>query len=362
METHLQELCRAISHQADLDVIVANSSTRTVHESDGLIRVHRIGTLVNVASAPVCPEMVKWIRSTPADIIHLHSPNPTAVISYFASQHPAPLVVTHHSDIVRQQWLKYLYEPWLKRLMSRAARIISFSPNYLDSSATLSPYRDKCRVIPHGVDDQRFRDVDPNCVAELRQRYGSKIVLSVGRLVYYKGFEYLVRAIAQTDASLLIIGTGPLHETLQTLARDSRCADRIHLRGEVSDLRPYYHAADIFALPSIARSEAFGIVQLEAMACGTPVINTQLDSGVPFVSKHGVSGLTVPPASVEALSQAITVLLRDRDMHRRLSEGARQRVRECFTLSGMAQQTMELYEEVIAETSARQTRTAAAQA
>lgn len=347
METHLQQLCRATAHALDIDVVVASNSNLDVIESDGPIRVHRAATLATLASAPICPSMARAIRNTPADIVHLHSPNPTAVLSYFASRHPGRLVVTHHSDIVRQRVLKIAYEPWLRQLMSRADRLVCFSPNYLETSGILSRHRERCRVIPHGVDPVSFEGADPRTVAEIRSKYGSQIVLAVGRLVYYKGFEFLIRAAARTNATLLIIGTGPLRDKLERTARESGAAARIHFLGEVPDPTPYYRAAKVFALPAIARSEAFGIVQLEAMACGTPVINTSVDSGVPFVSRHDVSGITVPPGDVEALEQAIKLLLGDDALHRRLSHGAVKRVRELFTLERMAEETIHLYEEVL---------------
>jgi rhamnosyl/mannosyltransferase len=350
METHLQQLCRAISHDVEVEVIVANDRPRTQHDRDGNIPIHRIGAIATLASAPICPGLTAAIRRARADIVHLQSPNPTAVLSYFASGHRGKLVVTHHSDIVRQRLLKFGYEPFLRRLMSRARRVICLSPNYVESSTTLAPYRDKCRVVPHGIDSTAFALQHGHDVAAIKQKYGERIVLAVGRLVYYKGFDILIRALAATDATLLLIGAGPLRQDLESLARQTGIAHRVHFLGEVTNVAPYYHAARVFAFPSTARSEAFGIVQLEAMSCGTPVINTQLDSGVPFVSLHDVSGLTVPPADVFSLQRAIARLLHDDALRQRLSVGARQRVRQHFTLDRMAADTLKLYEEVLAET------------
>ena len=352
METQLQDLCRAVAPSVDVEVIVGHTQMRTAHEMDGEIRIHRMGTVATVSSASICPAMVSAIRKTTADIVHLHAPNPTAAMCYLASGHPGRLVISHQSDIIRQRVLALAYEPWLRRLMNRAEAIISLSPNYIASSRELSRYRDKCHVIPHGIDPARFETPDRQAVAEIKQRYGERFVLAVGRLVYYKGFEYLIRAIAGTGANLIIIGTGPLESELRSVTESLHLSSHVHFLGDVPDVTPYYHAASIFALPSTARSESFGIVQAEAMACGTPVINTQLDSGVPFVSLDGVTGITVPPADAGSLHRAIQRLLSDDELHRRFSGAARERVRKVFSLDQMASWMLQLYEEVLRQSAA----------
>ncbi len=134
---------------------------------------------------------------------------------------------------------------------------------------------------------------------------------------------------------------------MESLVRNLKLDARVHFLGDVADVMPYYHAARIFALPSTARSEAFGIVQVEAMACGLPVINTQLETGVPFVSLDAVTGLTVPPCDVVSLRQSIQRLLQDHALHRQFSVAARERVRMHFTLENMAKHTLALYEDVL---------------
>ena len=155
-------------------------------------------------------------------------------------------------------------------------------------------------------------------------------MLAVGRLVYYKGFDVLVRAMRLVDGRLVIVGEGPLEATLRAQAAAEGVSDKVTLLGEVqnADVAPFFAAADVFVLPSIARSEAFGIVQLEAMASGTPVVNTSLDSGVPWVSPHEVTGLTVPPNDPHALGVALERLLGDARLRERLgATAARARAR-----------------------------------
>src|SRR5262249_27304171 len=158
-------------------------------------------------------------------------------------------------------------------------------------------YRDSCRVIPYGVEPRDFACPDRAQVARIRAEHGQRIVLAVGRLVYYKGFEYLIRAMRHVDGKLMIVGQGPLREALQMEIDCHGLRERVTLLGGIEDVLPYYHACDVFVLPSISRTEAFGIVQLEAMACGKPVVNTTIPTAAPSVSLSGLTGLSVPPAN-----------------------------------------------------------------
>jgi rhamnosyl/mannosyltransferase len=347
MESHLECLRNELNRMVDLEVIVANTSWRTADEIVDGIKVTRVGKLFDLQSAPICPALVRKIRRTRADIVHLHWPNPSAVLAYLLSGHRGRLVITYHSDVVRQRILAAAFTPLLRAALKRAVAIIVSSPNYIDGSYVLPEFRDRCRVIPFGVSRDYFDQFDPQTVARIRAEYGPRIVLGVGRMVYYKGFEHLVRAMTDVDAHLLLIGKGPLREPLSQLAGELGVGGRVTFLSEVNDIRPYYQAADVFALSSVMRSEAFGIVQLEAMACGKPVINTQLDSGVTFVSPHGVSGLTVPPADSAALSRSINQLLDQPARRAELGEAARQRVAHNFTVSKMVQSTLALYHEVL---------------
>lgn len=347
METYLQTLCNELRDSVDMRVVVANDGmTSSEGEMDG-VHVSRVGTLATVAAAPLCPGMVSKIREAKADLVHIHVPNPGAVMAYLASGHSGPVVVSYHSDTVRQKLLGRLFQPILNNLLDRSAAIIVTSPNYIESSPVLPAYRDRCRVIPFGISTHDFDQFKVNEVAQLRQRFGSRVVLSVGRLVYYKGFEYLIRAMQQVEGQLIIIGDGPLRGALSRLAQQLGIEQRVHLVGNVEDLAPYYYCADVFVLPSIARSEAFGIVQLEAMACAKPVINTDIASGVPYVSLHGVTGLTVPPEDPQALGIALRQLLDNEDLRLRYGQAARRRLDAEFTLPAMVRRTVSLYEEVI---------------
>lgn len=350
IESHLHALCRELTKSITVNVIVA-SETRRRHESEVEgVKVRRLPRLLSLSATPFCPTIVREIRRTDADIVHLHLPNPLAALAYLASGHQGRLVITWHSDIVRQKTIAKLLRPLDDAILSRASALIASSPNYVDSSPILSRNRDRCRVIPFGIDGDGFRPRDAETAAKIRKRYGPRIVLAVGRLVYYKGFEYLIRAMAAVQGHLLLVGEGPLQKKLERLAFDAGAMDRITFLGRVSqeEMAGYYHAADVFTMPSIARSEAFGIAQLEAMVCGKPVVNTWLKSGVPFVSIDGETGITVAPADAGQLAAAINRLLGDPDLRARLGAAAARRARDHFSVAVMVARTLELYREVIA--------------
>lgn len=347
MESHLQALCGQLRAEVNVEVLVSSDDRRTVEERLDSLKVTRVGTLFDFAAAPVCPGLARRIRESRADIVHLHWPHPTALLAYLASGHAGRLVLTYHSDVVRQRILGGMFWPVLRRVLERADAVIVASPNYVESSPVLQKFKQKCRVIPFGVPLEEFDRVDTLEVEKVRARFGPRVVLGVGRLIYYKGFEHLVRAMKKVDGHLVIIGEGPLRGALEQEVERAGVAGRVTLLGHVENVVPYYHASDVFALPSVARSEAFGIVQLEAMACRKPVVNTRLDSGVTYVSVDGVTGLTVPPADSEALAAALNRLLGDAALAVRLGRAARLRVEREFDLEVMGRRTRQLYEEIM---------------
>ncbi|HUA36454.1 MAG TPA: glycosyltransferase [Candidatus Binataceae bacterium] len=347
METHLEALCGELRKSVDVRVLVANDHRGDDEAIVNGVAVSRLAIQMTIAGAPICPAMAWKIRRASSDIVHVHLPNPAGVIAALASGSGSHLIATWHSDVVRQRRLARVFEPIQRRFLRRCAAVIATSPDYVESSEPLNRMRDRCHVVPYGIDPSRYRKADEAEVREIRERFGERIVLAVGRLVYYKGFENLVRAAAKIDAKILMVGEGPLRPALLKEAHELGVDDRVVFLGEMQpSVIPYYHAADVFVLPSIARSEAFGIVQLEAMATGLPVVNTRIASGVPFVSRDGETGFTVPPGDSAALAHAINRLLDDRELRARFGHAARRRVESEFSLDAMVRRTREIYERV----------------
>jgi glycosyltransferase involved in cell wall biosynthesis len=351
MESHLQHLCPGLADKVDLDVVVFGEPDAEFTERFGF-RLHRVKTQAVVASAPISFGLAARIASIPADIVHIHHPNPMAILAYLLSGHPGRLVVTYHSDIVRQRLLGRVLAPLHEKAWRRTWCFMVASPDYIESSPVLSRYRERTTVLPHGIDLEALPQPDAASVAAVKIRFPGPIVLAVGRLVGYKGFEYLVSAFAlltklPRTPHLILIGVGPLKDQLLSQIASLGLNDVIHLLDRVDDVSPYYVAADVFVLSSTERSEAYGFVQVEAMAYATAVVNTRLQSGVPFVSRDGETGFTVPPGDAGSLARAITTLLTDDELRMRFAHAARERAYGEFSAQKMVDRTFEAYEEVL---------------
>jgi len=358
IEYHVRYLAEALVSQdhAQVRAIVANEGPQTIREIVGGVDVLRLSRSFAYASTPVAYDMpaairVEATRPDPADLLHLHFPYPWGEVSWIRANTGLPTVLTYHSDIVRQKAALAVYSPLLRRFLSKVDLIISGSPNLVEHSEFLQPFAAKCRVVPFGYDLTRY-EATPQTLARaarLREGHTLPIVLFVGRLVYYKGVDVLVRAMADVDADLVVIGTGPLEGTMREIAVASGISSRITFMPPVPDeeLVAWYHAADVFCLPSVERSEAFGAVQVEAHACGTPVVSTDLPTGVPFVNEDGVTGLIVPPGDAGALGGALRRLVDDPELRARLGAQARDRAHTMFTLQAMTTGVMDVYCEAL---------------
>ena len=357
MERMLQLLCENERPGVDSRVLVANQGGGTVHEAPGGVPVTRLRSLGRIGSVGICPTLPLWLRRLDADLIVVHEPNPVALVSVVLARPRAGLLVWFHSEVVRPRWkYRLLYRPFLRAVLHRAARIIVSSPALARHAAELQDFADKCVVIPFGVDTLRLAATDEvrARASALRARHQPPVLLFVGRLVPYKGVDVLLRALDGVEATTLLVGDGPLRAGLEAQARDLKLS-RVRFLGEVADaeLTALYHAADVLVLPSVTRAEAFGVVQLEAMACGVPVVSTNLPSGVPWVNQHGQTGLVVSPGDAGDLRRALRALVTDRPRREALGRYARERVDREFTVARMAQLTGGLYRAVVGERAAR---------
>jgi len=353
IERHVQLISEGLRDRAYIEVLVCKAKGRGDTKLINGVKVSYASSLGVYTGMPISitfPFVLK-AKSSRVDILHFHLPFPLADLSYMLmASKGKKIIVTYHSDIVRQKRLAKLYKPFLHQFLGRADRIIVTSGHLLESSEHLSPYKDKCIVIPLSIDPSRFK-LPSNYDSHFEHRDASrdeKIVLFVGCLTYYKGLSYLIEAMPHVEARLLIVGDGELRSQLEEQCRSLGVDGRVTFLGNVSDdsLGCYYRMCDVFVLPSTEKSEAFGLVQLEAMAHGKPVVNTDLPTAVPHISIHGKTGLTVPPRNAKALAEAMNSILNDRELADKFSRNAITRVRSEFSKDMMLERIYSVYKEI----------------
>jgi len=307
-------------------------------------RVRSYGALL---SQPLALGLPSLVRSAAADVVHLHHPNPLGDLAVLAGPR-RPLVITQHSDVVRQRALWPLYGPLVRAAVARARFVAIGSAQLLATSRELRGFEAKARIIPFGIDPDRFERTPAVAgrAAALRQAWGGgPIVLAVGRMVGYKGFDVLLRAARRLPATVVLVGSGPDEAALRAAA-----GPNVVFAGRVSDedLPACYYAADIFCLPSVTIAEAFGMVLLEAMACGVPLVTTTLPTGVSAVNRDGTTGLVVPPGDAGALAEALAALLGDAARRAALGRAGRRVLEEEYTAALMGERYLSLYREALA--------------
>ena len=336
---------------------VLSSQRFGIHQEDNIngIPVTRAASVGTYLSMPLSPGFPHYLaqKSRGKDILHFHFPFPLADISYLwqyarSRASTQTVVISWHSDIVRQKYLLWLYRPFLQHFLSVSNLILVSSKRLRTTSPFLFPFQDKVRVLPYGLNlmDPLFTVNGSNG----KINSGLPIILFVGRLVPYKGVQYLIDAMKSVQGTLWVVGDGLLRSSLQHQAMRLGIAQRVKFWGYLPDeqLSKLYRLCDLFVLPSINRSEAFGIVQLEAMAFGKPVINTRLSTGAAQVSLHGETGLSVRPRDSQALAEAINLLATNLPLQQRFSENGKQRIRESFLSEAMLQSLSCYYQEALA--------------
>lgn len=343
IERVVETLCRSSRGLVDNHVLVMNGSRETIEEVIDEVQVTRVGTIATVGSVHIAPGLVARLRRTDADLIVLHEPNPWALLAYAIARPRAPLFIWYHSDVVRPA-LQYalFYAPLARFVYGRARRIIVSSPPLGQHAAALASLQDRIRVIPFGIDAAPWRSAG-HAAPDEREPF----ILFAGRHVAYKGVDVLLRALTGSRVRAVIAGDGPKRAAWEALARELGLGARVTFTGEIPDaeLQRLMRACAVLVLPSVTAAEAFGYVQLEAMASGTPVISTDVRSGVSWVNQDGGTGLIVRAGDADALRQAIERLIGDPGLRATLGAAGRARVEDEFTMGRLRERLRLLYEE-----------------
>ena len=304
-------------------------------------KIIRCSTLFTFRSLPVSFSFFKefFRQITSHNLVHLHEPFPLgSVVAWMLKKNP--LVVTWHSDIVRQNFLKWLVLPFQYLVLKRADIIIVTSES-MKKKPFIMKFKDKTQVIPLSIKDEYVKKE-----TNVNENY----FLFVGRFVYYKGIIDLMEAMKSVEIPLKLIGSGPLWKTVEKYVKDHRLDHVELIKGPVSNevLRDYFLKCSAFVFPSNAESEAFGLVQLEAMAAGKPVINTRLKTGVPEVSIDGETGITVNPDAPHELAEAMRKLHENSELRQRLGQNARERGKKHFVHSVTIPKIEAVYQSLVA--------------
>jgi rhamnosyl/mannosyltransferase len=350
IENHLRLLAeRQAAMGLDVTVLVTSRTRSTEIFTMNGVRVIKAARVATPASTPISPALFAWVARLRPDIAHLQFPYPVGEVANLLLGRAKRTVISYQSDVVRQKgWLR-LYEPLLWRALRHADCLLASTPNYATTSPYLSRLRDKVEVIPLGIDPEPFLQPSP-LAREVRASHRGPLLLFLGRLRYYKGVDWLIRAMPQIPATLLIVGTGPMEAAWRALTTEIGVQDRVIFVGDAADedLPGYYQACDLFVLPASERSEAYGLVQLEAMASARPVVCTELGTGTSYINRHGETGLVVPPKDSGALADACNRLLADAPLRQAMGTRARERVLAAFSADQMVDRIVALYRRLLA--------------
>ena len=313
-----------------------------------------VKTTLKASATMLAPLMIPKLREIAAnyDIIHIHHPDPMGALALFLSGFKGKVILHWHSDIVKQKKLLKLYKPLQTWLIKRADLIVGTTPVYVENSRFLEKHQHKIDYIPIGVEKVVASEL---LVEKIVEKYKDNfLVFSLGRLVEYKGFEFLIKSakFLPSHYKIVIGGKGPLKSELEELIINEGLADKVVLLGYLTDeeANAYFEACDIYVLSSIMKTEAFAIVQIEAMSLGKPVVTAHIpESGVSWVNEHMVSGLVCEAMNPSDLAEKILNIGEDNDLKQKLSEGAKLRYDTFFRKEVMIDKSISLYLNVLSK-------------
>ena len=348
----------------EIDVFTTSIDSKDSIEKYKNMTIYRYGTNFRVLTSNISFGMFRKPIKHDVDITHVHfdiPPGPLAGLGY-AKRKNVPLIVTYHGDwvesfggFIRRVGVAFHNKYQVDKLLSYADVIISPSEYYINESRFLRKYRDKIIGIPYGINlsDFEISYSKEECRKNLGLPLDKKILLYVGYLSPYKGPDVLVKAMPRIvkivpNVELIFVGKGVMREELERLSKRLGVEKNVRFVGFIGDVTIktlYYKAADVFCLPSTMSTESFGIVNLEAMACGTPIVASKI-GGIPDVVRDGENGLLAPPMDPEALADVLIYLLENEDVREEMGKNGRKKV-EDYSWEKYAEETEKVYKRVI---------------
>ncbi len=361
IEAHVDTLLKSLCPEVQGTLVAAESPVSGNNQFEcspyKIVTAKAFGKFASVVMSPgVLALAGEELKSNRCNLLHLHAPNPWGDMAALLTAKRTPVVISWHSDIIRQQNMMRVYRHIQKMVLDRADKIIVFTPKHYTSSLQLNQINVESKIVhvPMGIDFDSLEKRNSNLAFnEVIDKFaqGRPLLLTVGRHVYYKGYSYLISALSRirSDAVMIMIGSGVLTELLKAQALELGLSDRILFLGDVDQpkLVTALHRCDVFCLPSIEPSEAFGIASAEAMSCGKPTIVCELRNGVNYLNKNGETGITVMPKDVTGLANAIDSLVFDDALRTRLGSYASEWVRSEFSTIAMKKGTIGVYDSLL---------------
>lgn len=353
VESFVYILANKIKDKVDISILVSNDKIRTNIENTRGISITRMARFLEIRSTPICFSLPGWMRKIKSDIIHFTFPNLFAIISYLIARPKVKVICSYHSDTYRKRFLSLFYKLFLIKFFKKVDKIIISDEDFLRNSEILKRFRNKCEVIPYGVDIKKFNnlgDIEQK-ICEFNERYGYDLILYRGNLNSCEGIDYLIKAMRDVNAKLLIIGDGPLRKKLESLTKEKDINEKVIFLGDVPpyESRAYLHSSLMLVSPLLSPSDDFEVNQLEAFASGIPVISTDLGSIVPGTNRHRETGLVVPPEDSRALAEAINTLLKNEKLRLEFGENAKRKALKDYNIEYIGNKIFNLYENITAE-------------
>lgn len=346
IENFIYSLANRIKDRFETTILVSNNRRRTRVENIRGINIIRMARFFGTDSSTFSPTLPLWMRRIKSDVIHFNVINPFIILSYLLARPRAKTVCFYSFDTERKRFS--LYKSLLIRFFKRVDRIVVSDQSLLENSEVLKGFQEKCEVIPCGVDVKKFdklADIEQK-VCDFNERYGYDLIIYTGDLIRHKGVDYLIEAMKDVDAKLLVLGDGPMRKKWEALAKKSGVIEKVIFLGNLPpyELRAYLHSSIMLVLPSLKPSVDFEIIQLGAFACRIPVVSTDLGSGIAAVNRDRETGFVVPPRDSKALSEAINTLLKNEKLRLEFAENARQKVEKYYNLEYISSRMVNLYE------------------
>lgn len=357
-----QDIVECASYQAEVNSLVlahhSETGQATCYEKINGVEIRKVAIKKIVAYAPISPDFLKELNQAIADfdpdLIHIHMPNLSAFTCLLSkSARRIPWVIHWHSDVLgaapdlKIKLLYPFYRVFENALLQKAKKIIVTSPPYLANSAALRSFKDKCKVIPLGIKDN---------ISHKESKTESEVfnLLMVGRLTYYKGHALMLNALSMlpnsTKVKLKIIGGGELREELESKVHSLELVNKVEFLGQVSEQELVYELSntDLVCLPSLEKTEAFGVVLLEAAMFSKPaLVSNVVGSGMSWVVQHKKTGFVVENNSASAIYQQLNSVLDDKHLLLTLGKQARVRFENSFNLEVVATKTLNLYKQCV---------------